>query len=165
MGRWETNLSGIHQFLVKAVWFISDSLLIRQTIPLLITPKNVATLPMLKDVGCITARFPNNSGTCTSFLVRTAKCCLLASSEELLMLPKPILAQSLGTPEGTCSVQPPSWKDYQAPHKQSCCLCWVWAGSWTQVCRCRTTFCRSITRGLLKLGRNLESNLSPPDHP
>ena len=44
------------------VWISSGSLAVGQTIPLPITPKNVATLPVLKDVGCITTRFPNNSG-------------------------------------------------------------------------------------------------------
>lgn len=32
---------------------------------------------MLKDVGCIIARFPSNSGTCTSFLLRAANAVLL----------------------------------------------------------------------------------------
>lgn len=54
------------------IWVSSATLDVGQANPVLITPKSLAALPMLKDVGCITTRFPSNSGTCTSFLLRAA---------------------------------------------------------------------------------------------
>lgn len=54
------------------VWISSASLNVGQANPVLIIPKSLAALPMLKDAGCITTRFPSNSDTCTSFLLRAA---------------------------------------------------------------------------------------------
>lgn len=61
---------------------------------LLITPKSIATLSVLKDVDCMMTRFSNHCVACPCFLICRTRC-----SKELLMLPKPTLEQSSGAPE------------------------------------------------------------------